>query len=126
MPAPITDGGYAWRTGEEGVVLMLRATPMGLAAIGLADADSPTEAPTEAPTLPDTAADDAVAREAAAVADALDAAHTAPTRATLRQAAETVLAAWNDETNRETDIIGALAGPMDHAPPSGTGSEGAV
>ena len=60
----------------------------------------------------DTVADDAVAREAAAVADALDATPTAPRRATLRQAAEAVLAAWNDETNRETDIIAALEGPM--------------
>lgn len=64
-----------------------------------------------APTA-DTGADDAVAREAAAVADALDATPTAPRRATLRQAAEAVLAAWNDETNRETDIIAALEGPM--------------
>jgi hypothetical protein len=59
-----------------------------------------------------TATDDAVAREAAAVADALDAAPTAPTRATLRTAAQAVLDAWNDEANRETDIIGALEGPM--------------
>jgi len=65
-----------------------------------------------APTLPDTASEDAVAREAAAVADALDTASTAPTRATLRQAADAVLTAWDDEANRETDIIGELEGPM--------------
>ncbi len=106
VPALITDGAYAWRTGEDGVPLMLRATSAGLTAIGLADA------PTNPPTLPDTAAEDAVAREAAAVADALDAAPTAPARATLREAAEAVLAAWTDETNRETDMIAALEGPM--------------
>ena len=106
VPAPITDGAYAWRTDEDGADLMLRATPAGLAAIGLADA------PTDAPTLPDTATEEAVAQEAAAVADALDAASTVPARATLRQAAEAVLAAWIDETNRETDMIGALEGPM--------------
>ncbi len=106
VPAPITDGAYAWRTGEDGTVLMLRATPAGLTAIGL------TEAPTDALTPLDTAEDDAVAREAAAVADALDDAPTTPARATLRQAAEAVLAAWTDETNRETDIIAALEGPM--------------
>jgi len=60
----------------------------------------------------DTVAADAVAREAAAVADALDAAPRAPTRATLRQAAQAVLDAWNNEANRETDIIGALEDPM--------------
>ena len=106
VPASITDGAYAWRTGEDGVVLMLRATPIGLAVIGLA------EAPTAPPTLPDAATEDAVAREAAAVADALDAAPTAPARATVRMAAQVVLDAWNDEANRETDIIGALEGPM--------------
>ncbi len=106
VPAPITDDAYTWGTGEEGVVLMLRATPAGLAAIGQADA------PTNPPTLPDTAEEDAVAREAAAVADALDTAPSAPTRATLRRAAEAVLAAWTDETNRETDMIAALEGPM--------------
>ena len=106
VPAPITDASYAWRTGEDGTVLMLRATPAGLAAIGLADT------PTAPPTLPDTAEEDAVAREAAAVADALDAAPAAHARATLRQAAEAVLAAWIDETNRETDMIAALEGPI--------------
>jgi len=112
VPAPISDGAYAWRTDEDGVPQMLRATPTGLAAIGLVDASSLQEAPTDAPTLPDTAEEDAVAREAAALADALDAAPTAPARATLRQAVEAVLAAWIDETNRETDIIAALEGPM--------------
>jgi len=106
LPAPITDGAYAWRTGEGGVVLMLRATPEGLAAIGQSDA------PTDAPTLPDTAEENAVARDAAAVADALDAAPTAPAPTTLRQAVQAVLVAWTDETNRETDMITALEGPM--------------
>ena len=57
----------------------------------------------------DTADEDTVAREAAAVADALDA---APPRATLRAAAQDVLNAWADETNRSTDIIATLEGPM--------------
>ena len=112
VPAPMTDDAYAWRTGEDGVVLVLRATPGGRVAIGLADAGSLQEAPTGAPTLHDEAEEDAVAREALAVADALDAAPTAPARGGLRQAAEAVLAAWTDETNREIDMIGALEGPM--------------
>ena len=75
-------------------------------------AEEAAEAANPGATDADTAADDAVAREAAAVADALDAAPVAPTRANLRAAAQAVLDAWNDEANRETDIIGALEGPM--------------
>jgi hypothetical protein len=55
-----------------------------------------------------------VQAEALAVADALEAAHTAPVaalRANLRDAAAAVLAAWDDGANRETDIIAALDGP---------------
>jgi hypothetical protein len=33
VPAPISDPGYAWRTGEDGGVLMLRATELGLAGV---------------------------------------------------------------------------------------------
>ena len=74
-------------------------------------AEEAAEAANAGATDADTATDDAVAREAATVADALDAAPTAPTRAILRTAAQAVLDAWNDEANRETDIIGALEGP---------------
>jgi hypothetical protein len=91
-------------------------TDAGLAAIGHA-APIKTAAP-DAGTAPHAATDTAVAQEAAAVADALDAATVAPTagnpaRATLRQAAQAVLAAWDNEANREADIIAALEGPMD-------------
>ncbi|WP_198369739.1 DUF3489 domain-containing protein, partial [Roseomonas rosulenta] len=44
-----------------------------------------------------------------------EAAQGAPTRApraSLRDVAAAVLAAWDDEANRETDIIAALDGPM--------------
>jgi hypothetical protein len=94
----------------------LALTDAGLAAIGHA---TPTEtAAPGADTAPQAATDAAVAQEAAAVADALDAApvaHTAgsPTRMTLRQVAQAVLATWYDEANREADIIAALEGPMD-------------
>jgi hypothetical protein len=55
-----------------------------------------------------------VAIEAQAVADALDAAKAAPTpRANLRAAAAAVLAAWDDQDNRDTDIIAALEAPME-------------
>ncbi|MCX7384897.1 MAG: DUF3489 domain-containing protein, partial [Alphaproteobacteria bacterium] len=58
--------------------------------------------------------DEAVAQEAAAVADALDAANVAATpRTNLRAAAAAVLAAWDDQDNRDTDIIAALEAPME-------------
>ena len=54
-----------------------------------------------------------MAKEAAAIADALDAATVAPTpRANLRSAAAAVLAAWDDQNNRDTDIVAALEAPM--------------
>ncbi|TQF85299.1 DUF3489 domain-containing protein [Elioraea sp. Yellowstone] len=37
----------------------------------------------------------------------------APTRGGLRAAAQAVLDAWDDEGNRETDIVAALEGPME-------------
>ncbi len=47
-------------------------------------------------------------------AEATQAAPVAPTsRGSLRDAAARVLAAWDDEANRETDIIGALDSPME-------------
>lgn len=76
------------------------------------EVEAGTEAANPGDTDADTATDDAVAREAAAVADALDGAPTAPTRANLRTTARAVLDAWADEANRETDIIAALEGPM--------------
>jgi biotin operon repressor len=101
--APITeqDGGLLLTT--------LRITDAGFRAIG-------AEPPTVAHTAPLPASTEAVAREAAAVADALDAAPVAPApgrgRDTLRQAAQAVLAAWDDEDNRQTDIIAAMEGPI--------------
>ena len=101
--APITeqDGGMLLTT--------LRITDAGFRAIG-------AEPPTEAHAAPLPASAEAVARETAAVADALDAAPVAPAqgngRDTLRQVAQVVLAAWDDEGNRETDIIAAMEGPI--------------
>ncbi|MGE0417714.1 MAG: DUF3489 domain-containing protein [Acetobacteraceae bacterium] len=178
VPGPVNDTEYRWRTGDDGTVLMLRATDKGLAAIGdgtaltdepatieaftrdvlsfladegcnatileaaeartmvedgfangrpagrvagdiidwLAETEDEAGAAAEAanPGVPtaDTATEDAVAREAAAVADALDAASTAPARANLRAAAQAVLDAWNAAANRETDVISALEGPI--------------
>ena len=87
----------------------LALTDAGFRAIKL---EPPVAKPatTVAPTVPSAAA---VAREAAAIADALDAATLAPTpRANLRTAAAAVLAAWDDQGNRDTDIIAAMEAPM--------------
>src|ERR1700739_3229348 len=41
VPAPIDDAGYAWRTGEDGGVLMLRATRFGLTHVAADEGRSP-------------------------------------------------------------------------------------
>ena len=61
--------------------------------------------------------DETTQAEASAIADELDAGKTMqpeppPVTRGLAAAAHAVLDAWNDETNREIDIIGALEAPM--------------
>jgi biotin operon repressor len=102
--APITEQ-------DDGMLLTtLRLTDGGFRAVGIAPPAAKVN------TAPRAASADAVAHEARVVADALDAAPVAPAqgngRDTLRQAAQAVLAAWDDEGNRETDIIAAMEGPI--------------
>src|ERR1700722_19787789 len=51
VPAPIDDAAYVWRTGDDGGVLMLRATELGLAGVaereGTAAASISTDATIE-------------------------------------------------------------------------------
>ncbi len=119
-----TQGDY--RLGDGALLIEDSATGLMLTTLALTDAGfhalnmdppgseaTPDTPATDAPTAPDTAA---VQAEAMAVAEALEAAHTVPGAAppaNLRDAAAAVLAAWMDETNRETDIIAALEAPMD-------------
>jgi hypothetical protein len=128
------DGATLIEDAATGLMLTtLALTGAGLAAIGHT---APTETVTpDAGTAPQAATDAAVAQEAAAIADAIDAAPAAPgpaipsgfagrnlgqvsptvggsARATLRHAAQAVLVAWDDEANRETDIIVAMEAPM--------------
>ncbi len=106
------DGSTLIEDATTGLMLTtLRVTDAGLAAVG-------HQAPMQPDRAPQAAADTTVAQEPAAVADALEAATVAPiagtpARATMRQAAQAVLAAWDDEASRETDIIAALEGPME-------------
>jgi hypothetical protein len=95
----------------------LALTDAGMAAIGHSVPVTAPDAAACADTAPQAASDAAVAQEAAAIADAIDAATVArtaasPARATLRHAAQAVLTAWDDEANREADIIAALEAPI--------------
>ncbi len=95
----------------------LALTDAGFRALNLDPAGTDETPGTGATVAPTTASDAAVAQEAMAVADAIDAATAAPTprdtaRITLRDAATAVLAAWDDQDNRDTDIIAALEAPM--------------
>ena len=111
-----TQGDY--RNGAGHILVEIAAT--GLLRTTLAITDAGLRAighePAVATTAPPAASDEAVAQEAAAVADALDAATDAttanPGRNTLRHAAAAVLAAWDDQDNRNTDMIAALEAPM--------------
>ena len=109
-----------YRLGEASTLIEDSATGLMLTTLALTDAGfraigqkRPTAGPlaTVAPTVPSA---EAVAKEAAAIADALDAATVAPTpRTNLRSAAAAVLAAWDDQDNRDADIIAALEAPME-------------
>jgi biotin operon repressor len=97
--APITeqDGGMLLTT--------LRITDAGFHAIG-------AEPPADAPRASHTASADTVA----AVDDALDAAPAVPEtgngRETLRQVAQALLDAWDDEANHETGVVAAMDAPI--------------
>jgi hypothetical protein len=55
VPAPIDEAGFAWRTGEDGGLLMLRATAAGIAhvteAAGNPDAVAPTGSAVDTPSV---------------------------------------------------------------------------
>ena len=76
----------------------------------------PPPAATSEPVAPGI--DEATQAEASAIADEIDAGQVKPPGSPprvprgLAAAARAVLDAWNDETNREIDIIGALEAPM--------------
>jgi hypothetical protein len=113
-----TQGDY--RLGDASTLIEDSATGLMLTTLALTDAgfraigQEPPATATDANTARPAASDAVVAKEAAAIADALDAATVAPTpRTNLRAAAAAVLAAWDDQDNRDTDIIAALEATMD-------------
>jgi hypothetical protein len=105
----------------EGEEMLLKITDDGLRAIGVdpnagdAVVGEPDCSGIEG-SVPDTAptgAEDAPEGDAPAEqVEPSQAASTPAPRASLRDAAAAVLAVWDDEANRETDIIGVLDGPM--------------
>lgn len=135
--APREHVGLGWRQDEDGTWIVARITDEGLRAIGIdpneGDAGTgepdcsgiegsvPDTAPTVAPGTtpgesPAPAAEPAQAApltEEIAMLDQALAARAATPRTSLRDTAAAILAAWDDEANREGDMIGALDAPME-------------
>jgi len=135
--APRDFVGLGWRQDEDGTWIVARITDEGLRAIGIdpnegdavagepdcsgIEGSVPDTARTVAPAA-EPAAQDATVAEAAqpaplteeiAMLDQALAVRSAKPRTSLRDAAATVLAAWDDEANRESDMIGALDASME-------------
>jgi hypothetical protein len=107
-PAPREHIGRGWRQDDDGAWIALRITDAGLRAIGVDPEDVAQVADTAPTGAPEPAPQDVPAEPV----DANQAAPVAQPRASLREAAAAVLAAWDDEANRDTDMIGALEVPM--------------
>jgi hypothetical protein len=114
--APREHVGLGWRQDDDGTWIVARITDDGLRAIGI----DPNEGDVVADTAPDETPEEstepapvAPLTEEIALLDQGLAAPTATPRASLRDAAAAVLAAWDDEGNREGDMISALAAPME-------------
>jgi len=122
--APREHVGLGWRQDEDGTWIVARVTDDGLRAIGIdpneGDAlagTAPTVAPAAEPATQDANSDEpaqvAPLTEELAMLDQALAAPAATPRTSLRDAAAAILAAWDDDANREGDMIGALAAPME-------------
>jgi hypothetical protein len=135
--APREHVGLGWRQDEDGTWIVARITDEGLRAIGIDpnEGDAAAGEPdcsgiegsvpdtlrtgADAAAEGDTSAEEAepahgapLAEEVALLDQALAARAAAP-RTSLRDAAAAVLAAWDDEANREGDMIGGLDAPME-------------
>ena len=100
--------GLGWRQDEDGTWIVARITDDGLRAIGI----DPHEGDAVADTAPTGAEEPAPQQDDALAPEATQDAPVAAPRASLRDAAQRVLAAWDDEENRTTDMVSALEGPM--------------
>ena len=135
--APREHVGLGWRQDEDGTWIVARITDEGLRAIGIdpnegdaaagepdcsgIEGSVPDTAPTAAPGTtpgesPAPAAEPAQAApltEEIALLDQALVTRAATPRASLRDAAAAILAAWDDDANREGDMISALDAPME-------------
>jgi hypothetical protein len=134
--APREHVGLGWRQDDDGTWIVARITDEGLRAIGIdpneGDAREEDEQSAEAiarrnaercaatvaatPVADTTPTGGEDAAEEDAPAEEAEPAQGAPTlapRASLRDTAAAILAAWDDEANREGDMIGALDAPME-------------
>ena len=135
--APREHVGLGWRQDEDGTWIVARITDEGLRAIGIDPNEGDAQAgepdcsgiegsvPDTAPTgaedqtpqgedaPPPEAAQAALLTEEIALLDQALAARTTAPRTNLRDATAAILAAWDDETNRKGDMIGALDAPME-------------
>jgi hypothetical protein len=94
----------------DGESLLLKITDAGLRAVGVAP--EPAARPAAADTAPTDGEESAPRGGGAHAPGPAQGAPTPAPRAGLRDAAAAVLAAWEDEASRTTDIVGALDGPM--------------
>jgi len=125
--APKEMVGLAWRQDDDGTWIVARITDDGLRAIGI----DPNEGDVVADTAPTVAPDDAAGESPAPANDAAQAAPlteeiamldqflaapAATPRASLRDTAAAVIAAWDDQAGRfgthEGNMIGALDAPI--------------
>jgi len=122
--APREHVGLGWRQDDDGTWVVARITDEGLRAIGIdpsvgdavadtAPSVAPGTTPEESPAPAAEAAQAAPLREEIAMLDQALAERAAAPRASLRDAAAAILAAWDDEANREGNMIGALDAPME-------------
>jgi hypothetical protein len=122
--APREHVGLGWRQDEDGTWIMARITDDGLRAIGIdpneGDAVADTTpmvaaeaTPGESPAPATEPAQAAPLTEELAMLDQALATSAATPRTSLRDAAAAVIAAWDDDANREGDMIGALHTPME-------------
>jgi hypothetical protein len=135
--APREHVGVGWRQDDDGTWIVARITDEGLRAIGIdpneGDAvvgepdcsgieGSVADTANTVPPAAQPATQDAAVAEGAqaaplaeeiALLDRALAARAATPRTSLRDAAAAVLAAWDDEANRATDMIAALDAPME-------------
>lgn len=100
--------GLGWRQDVDGTWIVARITDEGLQAIGI----DPNEGNAAADTAPTDAVDTSPQQEDAPTPEATQDAPVATPRASLRDAATALLAAWDDEENHEADMITALDAPM--------------